>query len=63
MQTHTTEQDSWWYERPTKAADLSTGLRPLSRPRHESESVWMKALGVVVLMFALGLALIALIGR
>lgn len=62
MQKHPTPQDSWWHERPTRISDLDTGLRPLSSPR-DDDRVWIKALMVVGLMFAFGVALITAIGR
>lgn len=63
MQKQSSQHDSWWHERPTKMSDLDTGLRPLSSPRESGDGVWIKALMVIALMFAFGLALITTLGR
>jgi hypothetical protein len=46
---------------PMRDDDVDTGLRPLSLPPDE-EPEWMKTLGVIGLLGALGLALIAFVG-
>lgn len=65
MQKQSPDDGSWWRRRPTEAPDLDdldTGLRPLS-PLPGDDSTWARALGVIGVMVALALALIAAIGR
>jgi hypothetical protein len=66
MQKQSHGHGSWWRRRPTEAPDLDdvdTGLRPLSPLPHHVESIWAKPLGLIGATVALGLALIAMIGR
>lgn len=60
MKKQNSQNDSWWHERPTKAADLgdfSTEYRSIYDLPRKQESIWPKAAMVVALMFGLALAL------
>lgn len=63
MQKQINSQDSWWHERPTKAADLDTGYRSLYAARKKRDAVWRKAALIVALMFALILSLFSMVGH
>lgn len=63
MRNQSSNQDSWWHERPTKIGDLPTGYQTIGDVQKRDKSVWVKAAVVVGLMLALIVSLVSMATR